>query len=158
MVITTLEMEIALAKHFNQRTNLIVPNLFWSFFKHEVDLFILTPAGYGHEVEIKISRSDLKKDREKAHGHYDLKIKSLWFAVPENLEKDIDLIPDRAGIIIARPWIDNSGDARISCDRVRYPKQNGKYRFSEKQRQQITRLAALRIWTLKRQLNRMRKK
>lgn len=160
---TTLEMELALSNEFNQRLNLIIPNLSWSFFKHELDLFVLTPSGYGSEIEIKISRGDLKKDAEKPHKHFDHRLKYLWFAVPEHLEKDIDLIPDRAGVIVVKQrayktHYPEQEYVETICERLRKPKQNGNYRFSDSDRIALMRLAALRVWTLKRQLQREKKR
>ena len=76
MKITTHKIEVALANHFNYRLNLIVPNISWgAFIWHECDLFIVSKAGYCTEIEIKISKSDLKKDFEKKHNHESDKIK-----------------------------------------------------------------------------------
>jgi len=94
MEITTPEMEIALAEYFGIRQNLIVPNVSWGMDSHECDLFILTPAGYGWEVEIKVSKADLFKDKHKRHRHNSSKIKFLYFAIPEYLERYIDEIPE----------------------------------------------------------------
>lgn len=160
---TTLEMELAVANHFNIRKNLIVPNLYDSFFRHELDLFVLTPAGYGSEIEIKISRSDLKKDADKCHRHQDYRLKYLWFAIPRHLEKNIDLIPDRAGIIVVNQitymtYYPEQEQTRTVCKRLRNPKQNGNYRFGEEDRIKLMRLASLRVWTLKKQLQREKEK
>ena len=101
---TTQEVETAIVKHFDFVRNVIVPNLYHGMFPYELDLCILNKNMYASEVEIKISRSDLKNDLKKYHKHdrnYNL-IKNLWFAIPEKLFKDIDLIPDRAGIFIVK--------------------------------------------------------
>jgi len=62
--ITTPEMECALAGWFDYRQNLIVPCVYWGvgYYTHECDLLIVSRAGYVTEVEIKISRSDLRAD------------------------------------------------------------------------------------------------
>jgi len=98
--VKTIEMEIAVANHFNARQNLIVPNVSWGFCIHECDLLIVTKAGYLYEVEIKVSRGDLKNDMKKQHNHYDSRIKNLYFAIPKKLEKDIEFIPKEAGIML----------------------------------------------------------
>ena len=36
--ITTLEMEVALMYNINIQQYIVVPNVFWTFFRHEVDL------------------------------------------------------------------------------------------------------------------------
>ena len=152
--ITTLEMELVLSDHFGTRRNLIIPNVYWSFFNHEVDLLVLTPAGYAWEIEIKVSKADLKKDALKWHNHSDRKIKALWFALPEYLMDCVEFIPERAGII--KVTSDFAGN--LNCEKFRNPKLNGSYKFSDKQRQNLTRLAALRIWTLKRRILKLSKK
>ena len=154
--ITTLEMEGTLAKFLNYRSNLIVPNVFWSFFRHELDLCVLSKSGYCTEVEIKISKADLIKDKEKKHGHIDSKIKYLYFAIPRYLMSEIEHIPERAGIIeVFQSNYDDSGWwARI----VRGPEQNpSKYKFSEADRVELMRLLCMRIWKLKRDLSKLKK-
>jgi hypothetical protein len=68
---------------------------------HECDLLALTHAGYAHEVEIKISLSDLKADLKKDHSHDPGSIiKCLWFAMPAALAAKADQwVPPRAGIL-----------------------------------------------------------
>ena len=144
--ITTPEMEIALSLYFNRRTNLIVPNISWGFFNHECDLIVLTPAGYAWEIEIKVSRQDLIADKKKRHNHNDHRIKYLYFAIPEYLEKDIEHIPERAGIII----VYNTERYGHRCRVIRPPTAIANpYKFTDKDRYKIARLGALRIWTLK---------
>lgn len=140
--ITTLEMEIVVANHFNPRVNLIVPNIHWGFGIHECDLLVITPAGYASEIEIKVSKQDLKADSLKAHNHSDHRVKSLFFAIPWYLENCVDLIPEKAGIIVV--------DSNHWPKRIRSAKKNGKYVFSQDEKFQIARLGALRIWDLKR--------
>jgi len=61
------EVELAVANYFGIRQHLIVPNVMWGFtgLNYEADLVIVTKAGYAKEVEIKVSRADLIKDKEK---------------------------------------------------------------------------------------------
>jgi len=63
----TSDIEFAVAKYFNFRKNLIVPNVSWGFNIHECDLLIVRKSGYAIEVEIKISKSDFKADFKKIH-------------------------------------------------------------------------------------------
>ncbi len=159
---TTLEMEIALAAHFNHRQNLIVPNVHWGFFIHEIDLLVLTKAGYAYEIEIKISKADLVKDKGKEHQHRDSqgRIKYLYFAIPESLKAEIVHVPDRAGIITVKKYMAKWGryggngyetyeKEAFDCQVMRQPEALGKYRFSDSERYDIARLGALRIWSLK---------
>ena len=142
----TIDMEIALSNYFNRRFNLIVPNVSWGMFNHECDLIIMTPAGYASEVEIKISKADLVRDKFKRHNHESHKIKYLYFAVPEFL-KDVveEHIPQRSGILIVKKtntWVGVRQIKKPTC--ISNP-----YKFTDRDRYQLARLGALRIWTLK---------
>lgn len=150
--INCLEMEIAVSQFLNYRQNLIVPNVSWSFFQHELDLCVLSPAGYCTEIEIKVDKYDLIKDKEKSHGHRDSKIKYLYFAIPDYLIPEIGHIPKRAGIIkVYRTTKTNSG---FACMIIRGPEENTtKYKFSEKERVELMRLLCMRVWKLKEKLN-----
>lgn len=147
----TIDMEITLANYFGIRQNLIVPNVSWGMDSHECDLFVLTPAGYGWEIEIKVSKADLLKDKNKRHGHYLSKIKFLYFAIPDYLESYVFEIPLRAGIIIIRP--NKNYDCGYWCEKFRKPLANGRsYKYTDAERLQLARLGALRIWGLKKKL------
>lgn len=139
-------IELSIARWFGIRQNLIVPNVSWGLWIHECDVLVLTKAGYALEVEIKVSKSDLIKDGEKRHGHRSEKIKRLYFAIPEKLEKHMDLIPERAGVIVVRP----SKTIHGRCDMIRPGEVNKAARpLGDKDREQLARLGALRIWDLK---------
>lgn len=147
--IKTPEMEIALYNHFESKMRVIVPNLYYGAgFNHELDLFMLSNANYGIEIEIKISRTDLIKDKEKKHGHKSKKIKHLYFAIPNYLSKHSEHIPLRAGIITVTKHTDNW----CRVDIIRKPKANCTYKFSDLECYRIVRLSALRMWTLKKKL------
>src|SRR5690606_3456699 len=95
------EVEMAVVNYFGSRQHLIVPNVSWGFgLNYEADLVVVTKAGYAKEIEIKVSRADLLKDKEKKHNHDCSKFKELYFAIPERLLKDKEHIPERAGIIV----------------------------------------------------------
>jgi hypothetical protein len=157
--ITTQEMEVALAKYLNFRTNVVVPNVSWGMFSHECDLIRLTPAGYCSEVEIKVSLSDLKKDAQKHHNHVDgngyrtNKIKYLYFAIPEYLEQYTNYIPERAGILVVKEIMKDWWDSpRLRVYETRKPKQACNYKFTEAERHKLLHLMAMRIWNLKKKL------
>ena len=146
---TTLEMEVILMGWLKYASNTVVPNVSWGLGLHECDLLRVTPSGYATEVEIKVTKSDLLKDKEKDHGHYSPKIKALYFAVPEKLE-DVALeeIPKRAGLLVVR-----KNEVSVWVDVVKKPKQNmNSHKWSEKEINQLQRLGCLRISTLKNQL------
>jgi hypothetical protein len=139
---TAKTMERAIASYFDWRANLIVPNVSWGLFLHECDLLILSGKGYATEVEIKISAGDLKKDLKKYHGHYDNRIKYLYFAIPPKLLKYIEYIPKRAGILIVT--------SSMRVFEVTKPEQNTNAKaFTDEERYKMARLGALRIWNLK---------
>lgn len=157
----TLDMEVAVSNYFSPRQNLIVPNVSWGMFRHEVDLCVLSPAGYAREIEIKVSRSDLIKDKEKRHGHDEPMIKYLYFAIPEHLEKDIEHIPERAGVLIVKwnkpfkayGYTNTRMEAGWwSCKKVREPKIQYNRKWLEHEYNSLLRLGAMRIWGLKEKL------
>ena len=77
------EIERMLARYFDLRTNLVVPNVSWGFFsEHEADLVVVTKAGYLTEVEIKRSWTDFLADFKKRFYHADPRIAKFYYAVP----------------------------------------------------------------------------
>ena len=149
----TLDMELAVADYFNPRRNIIVPNVSWGFRgMHECDLFILSKSGYATEVEIKVSKSDLVKDKLKPHGHKSKYIKTLYFALPEKLAHLSEHMPERAGILSVSDNKNWRGFHRVTV--VRPPKvTKTPYKFSMVERLDILRLSSLRVWSLKKKLN-----
>lgn len=155
--ITTPQMEVALANFLDYRANLIVPNVYWGLSgMHECDLLVVSKAGYLTEIEIKITRAGLRADKKKPHGHRCPRIKRLFFALPDYLEHCIDLVPERAGIILVRPEsVDYKANPFLvlRCRQIR-PAQRNKAagKISNVDRYKIARLGALRIWNLKQKL------
>lgn len=83
----------------------IIPNVSWGMFDHEMDLCEVSDSGYITEIEIKISRADLKADKDKAVFHTDKhnRIKYLYYAVPNMLASfALQEIPEYAGLISFR--------------------------------------------------------
>jgi len=146
---TCPEIEAAVVKYFDPRRCCIVPNVWWGLdLNHECDLFVLTKAGYAYEVEIKVSRVDIKADLKKRFGHSSKKIRKLYFALPEKLQNCIDLIPERAGILIVGPKgiVKKLREATLNPD-VR--------KLTEKESLKLAHLGTMRIWTLKAALLRL---
>jgi len=154
-------MELHLKEFLNFRKNIVIPNVSWGMFSHECDLIRLTPSGYCSEIEIKISLADLKKDSKKRHNHVDgnsyrtNKIKYLYFAIPEYLEKHINLIPDRAGILMLRERKREYYSDIISIEETRKPTPQSNYKFSIEERIRLLELMSMRIWTLKKKLSKL---
>lgn len=151
----TLEMEIAVMRWLDIRKNLIVPNISFGMGLHECDLLSLTKSGYATEVEIKVSKADLLKDKLKPHGHESKMIKYLYFAVPEKLEKvALQEIPERAGLLVVRC----RSDKKSYVSTMRFPKQRkGAVKWSEKERMNLARLGTMRILGLKNNILKLKK-
>jgi len=148
--VNATDIEVAVAKYFNWRVNLIVPNVSWGFFIHECDLLIVTKAGYCYEVEIKISRADLKADAKKRHGHRSDRLRKLFFAIPGQMLSSIDLIPSHAGVFSV--W------AGGYCKKEREAQTLPAQPISESERFQVARLGTMRIWGLKQKVTRLEDK
>ena len=142
---TTAEMEMAVSYYFGTRRNLIVPNVSWGMFLYEMDLVVLRRDSlYAGEVEIKVSRSDLKRDQKKNHCHDRNRnmIKCLWFAVPEKLSNCLEFVPERAGFLTV------ASGGRVVV--VRKPLANPLARkWSVEDALKLTRLGLLRYWDMK---------
>lgn len=149
--LTSLDIELAVANHLNVRMNLIVPNVYWGFMDYECDLLVITKAGYAWEVEIKVSKADLIRDKEKYHNHNSDKIKLLYFAIPDYLLKHSEHIPDKAGIFVITQG-EHDGKIVYYCQKKRNAIAKSNYKLTEQEHYDIARLGALRIWGLKKKL------
>lgn len=155
-----LDVELALARHFDCRKNLIVPNVSWGLgFNHELDLAVLTHSGYLWEIEIKMSKADLKRDKQKGHGHYSNRISRLYFSYPEDMDgpEIREHIPPRAGIVIVRnAQLRGTRIFPAHADLVRAPIRNRDARPIDKSEQEtMHKLAAMRVWSLKQHIHSM---
>lgn len=143
----SLQIEIAVAHFFNSRQNLIVPNVSWGLgFHYEIDVLVLTPANYAYEIEIKTSASDLRRDKNKKYWHNSTRIRRLYFAIPEKLQNlALAEIPPHSGLIV----IGDMGETRPikPAETILSAK-----KFTEKERQHLYELAAMRVWSLKEHL------
>jgi hypothetical protein len=154
LALTTRDIEIAVARHFNYRANLIVPNVWWGWrLRHEADLLVVRPSGYCDEVEIKVSLSDIKADLKKRWSHWDdNRVLRVWFAVPEHLA-GCEHIPAQAGVLSVsrRPKKQGTG-WRDTITVVRPAKLRDKrcrQKISDRDRLKLAELGAMRIWDLK---------
>lgn len=152
--ITTLEMEVAIAKYFGIRQNIVVPNISWGFMNHEADMFVVKKSGYASEIEIKRTKSDLISDFKKHHKHQDElnRIQELYYAIPESIyETCKDLIPKHTGILICDKWLpDWSKKWVYNVQTKRKPIKNKSARkLTDKECLKIAHLGTMRIWSLK---------
>lgn len=161
----TIELELALMRHFKYHQKLVVPCVN-SAVLFEVDLLVLTDAGYATGVEIKVSKSDLKNDLKKPHikdldkityggqlgfVRYFNKFKHFYYAVPDYLEEDaLNQIPDWCGLLIAKKYpasIYYPETVRIK--EIRKPKLLFNNKWDNKQKYHLAKLGAMRIYNLK---------
>ena len=158
-------MSIAIARHFDTRRNIIVPNVSWGIGLHECDVLVITKSGYAIEVEIKLTKADIKADLKKWHSHENKKLRSLIFAIPKKLAHCSDLIPERAGIITIerletqRPHWDKTigpNPSRLYCSILRKAKINTHAKkLSDKDILHVAELGVMRMWNLKEKLMRL---
>lgn len=147
---TAQQIEIAVAKHFGYRQNLIVPNVHWGLnLPYEADLVVLRPSSWAIEVEIKVTASDIKADTRKRRQHDSNLFRELYFAVPESLSANTN-IPEHAGILSVywhKPgWLKVK---KVRCAALR----KTATKWKPETRQKLCELAAMRIWSLKQHLN-----
>lgn len=159
--LTLSDIECAVARYFNPRIHLIVPNISHGMNLHECDLLVMNGRNYGVEVEIKLTKADVKKDLQKGHGHNSNRIRRLFFAIPEYLNKPdvIELIPERAGIFVIKPkekieYPTYDGMScywkKPKCVVVRNAKINKAARpFTDAERVEMGRLGMLRYWNIR---------
>ena len=122
----------------------MVPNVSWGLGVHECDLFALSGSDWAHEIEIKVSVSDLKRDLEKDHGHDSPKIRCLWFAGPESMKEALlREAPARAGIVCVRPRGDGTHIAYIVRKAV--PRKYS-HKLSAADKEKLLRLGIMRYW------------
>lgn len=140
---TTIEIEVAVARLFDIRRNLIVPNVSWGLgFNHECDLLVVTKSGYANEIEIKTGLYDLKRDGLKRHGHRSKKIRRLFFAFPEELlGPALRFVGAEAGLIVV-----DKGLAKINRHAII---NKGARPLTDDEICHLGRLASMRIWGLK---------
>ncbi len=133
---------------FDFRNWLVVPRASWGVGLHECDLLALTKAGYAHEVEIKVTVSDLKRDLEKRHGHRSAWIKCLWFAMPEAMEGAVEYVPENAGVILVE--VEKRNLLRFHRARVlRKPRpRKDAVKWGPERRFDLARLGAIRYWDI----------
>lgn len=144
----TEEVELAVVKFFEKTAELIVPNVSWGLdLNYEADLMILSKGDYLYEVEIKVSKSDMKADLKKHMAHSCIYVKRLYYAFPEELlELALQILPEDVGLLSV--YCDRNGHTRL--DEKRKPKDRESIKMPLLKQYKLARLGALRIWNLKR--------
>ena len=132
----------------------VVPNVSWGLgLNHEADLLCLSRNDVFNEIEIKVSKSDLKKDKEKKWGHYSRFIRHLWFAVPETIDVDFALehIPEYAGLVYVESYKGVRSSIRFKTRIIRKPRPRRRPGIFQKPETKtiikFLRLGVLRMWT-----------
>lgn len=156
--ITTLEMEIILMEYFKFNQKIVVPNVRYGItYKNrplnECDLLVLTGSNYGVQIEIKISKADLMKDKDKKHNHnidHPL-IKTFYFAVPYYLEEALEVVPDYAGLLI----VNENGTVYEKRKPINDKKA---IKWTDELILKLGRLAVMRIYNLKKNILKLRDK
>jgi hypothetical protein len=147
MKLSLFEIELAVARKFGIRENIIVPNISWGFNCHECDLFIIKKSGFAVEIEIKRSINDLKADFKKKHNHKDNRIKELYYCVPEDIyDKCVNLIPINAGIIV----VNKDGNGFWANIKRKAETRLNSRKLTADEQLSVARLGTMRIWSLKR--------
>lgn len=149
---TAEEIEIAVAHWFGTRKHVIVPNISWSMLSYECDMMVLFPNGYAAEVEIKVSRSDLMRDKKKGHNHNSNLMRYLYFAIPEKLSEKCIIadFPERAGILVVTKPLRGALVYGNNVELLRPPQENLFARkLTDEEKFNLARLGVLRMWNLK---------
>jgi len=154
-LISTIEIEVAIAELFDVRKHIIVPNISWGFNSHEMDMALIAKTGFLKEIEIKISKSDFIKDFKKNHHHVDRfhRINQFYYAMPLYLyEKVKELIPEDAGIITCNNIEYRSGFYVRATILRQATKIKDSRKLTVEEQLNIARLGTMRIFKLKRKL------
>jgi len=111
--LTTCEIELAVTEWLLERGHASAITHFYPHWWHECDVYSITKAGYGIEVEVKISASDFRAEFKKKRKHECLAAamkadcpigfaigvpRQYYIAVPQNLVSADD-VPDYAGLL-----------------------------------------------------------
>jgi len=117
----------------------------------ESDLIAVSPAGYVKEFEIKISVSDLKKDKAKdKHLHWENPknpVCEFWYVMPEEIFEACDVfvhIPEYAGVMTVK-----RDKGSLTCFHIyrKAQRKSNARKLTNEQMIAITRLGYVRYWS-----------
>lgn len=160
--LTLTQIELGIARYFNFRNNLVVPNVSWGMLNHEADIIVMSKSGYLTEVEIKRSWADFLADFRKKHDHQDSLVSYYFYAVPSSiLDKcrakleEVDPFK-RWGLLSYSEETFTDGDVDCWVNLQYLPSNSTQHNPSKKltleQQYQLARLGNMRSWTLKNKL------
>ncbi|GHV78590.1 hypothetical protein AGMMS49944_03810 [Spirochaetia bacterium] len=132
---------------FYIRSHLVVPNVHWGLgFNHELDLLSISMDTHiGTEIEIKVTKADMKRDLEKPHHHDDSRIRQFYYAGPREIEAAFfEFAPPEAGIIT----ISHEYGCRWNCRMRRNAKPRKYFKsFTPDEIMRLLRLGNMRYWS-----------
>lgn len=142
---------------FNQRSDIIVPNLSWSVLPYEADLIGISRSGQITEVEIKRSIADLRADYRKGHRHDAGCVTYFYYCVPEKLAEKAEkvileceqkryMVPISEKDCPALLLYNEKG--KILHTGFGRAKRTGYHETSPSDRENAGRMASLRYWNL----------
>jgi hypothetical protein len=135
-----------------RRRWVVVPNVFWGWgLSYEADMIAVSKSGTCTEIEIKVSRQDLRADKLKRKWLSGLgpMVARFYYAVPEALQEyALEIIPESAGLIVARPG--NSATSALPTAKVvRKAKLNKSARKpTDDELRKLHHLGIMRYWDL----------
>ncbi len=154
-IFSITQIEVALAQYFGYRANVIVPKVSWGLLNHEADLLIMNKTGYLTEIEIKRSWADFLADFRKKHTHDDSKVSWLYYAVPKSI---VDKCKAKLEEVDPnKKWglIEYGGDCYGECwpNTIYLPSNSTRHnpakKLSLEEQFKLTRLGAMRTWSIK---------
>lgn len=154
-VLDAVQVELVVARHFNYRQNIIVPNVWWGLgLGYEADMVVLRPSGWAVEVEIKVTAADIRRDLDKRRlAHHSPLFRQLWFAVPEALASN-EYIPQQAGVLAVTL---NRGVYQATTQRSAALNKEAR-QWTELEQMKLLHLGLMRIWGLKEGLDAAKKR
>lgn len=145
----------AVAALFERHT--VIPNVYLGGF--ELDMAIVSKDWYLTEVEIKVSRSDWMRDKEKKKWVVEAKSKinyyrkrhkvtKFFYAVPEKLLKNIpEFVTPETGLISINQYIDRRSGATMHVAKiVRQSKRLKQSRLNAKEINGLLRAMSFKVW------------
>jgi len=158
--LSSSECQTALFNYLVKRSHkCVIPNLYlpdwW-----EADIYAITSSNYGVEIEVKVSRSDFKKDFTKQNsgiykhdllksGNLPIAISKYYFACPKNLIS-VDEVPEYAGLYYITCYEDSlTKKQMLSCSEVKRGKIIKKNKLTDLDHFNIIKNTYYKIWNEK---------
>lgn len=162
MKVTTTQIEVAIMRANDIRQNVIVPNISnqMGIVPFEVDVLVIRKSGCAIGFEIKVTKSDLKKDlekrqyrllKEKGINHFFGKFKEFYYAVPMDLvDEALNQIEPFVGLVAyQKPTKENRYSYLVE---IKPALKISDYKWSDKEIREVTRLGTMRILALKQKI------